>query len=124
MKNNLLSAIKIILADRMITVLLGVFVLACVVYCIYVATSLHPSDLQVAVHYTAFGNTNYYREKWYYLVSFIIFGAVFAIAHVTVAVKIYVQERRQMALLFIGISYLVLFIAWVITRSVLRIAAF
>lgn len=124
MKNTIITASKLILSDRLMTVLLGVFILGCIAYCIYVVSALRPSDLQVAVHYSAFGMTNFYREKWYYLLSFALFGGVLMFAHVVLAARIYSQERRQLALLFTALSILMLFVAWVLTRSVLRIAAF
>ena len=99
-----------------------VFILACLAYCGYVGISLRPSDLQVAVHYTAYGETNFYREKWYYLLSFIAFGVIVAAAHITLTAKIYLQGRRPLALLFLGLSFLLLLITWFITWSVLKIA--
>lgn len=122
MKNNFITSLKLILSDRLIAVMLLVFILACVAYCIYVGVSLQPSDLQVAVHYTAFGGTSFYREKWYYLISFIVFGLILAVVHSILVVKLYVQERRQIAIMFAWLSYLLLFIAWMITHSVLRVA--
>lgn len=111
-----------ILADRFLTVLLILFVLACTAYCIYVGVSLRPSDLQVAVHYTAYGETNFYREKWYYLLTFVALGLIVAFTHTTLTVKLYMQGRRQIALLFLGLSFLLLMITWIITRSILKIA--
>ena len=122
MKSNLITSLKLILSDRLVTVLLLVFILACAAYCIYVGVSLRPSDLQVAVHYTAFGATSFYREKWYYLISFIVFGLILALVHSILIVKLYVQERRQMALLFTWVSFLMLLIAWIITHSILKVA--
>jgi len=122
MKTNFINSIKPILADRLMTILLIVFILACIVYSAYVGISLHPSDLQVAVHYTAFGETSFYRDKWYYLITFVIYGLLLGGMHATLAVKIYEQGRRSIALLFLWLSFLVLLIAWLITWSVLRIA--
>jgi hypothetical protein len=122
MKTNFITSLKLILADRLMTTLLVVFALACAAYCIYVGVSLRPSDLQVAVHYTAFGGTSFYREKWYYLISFIVFGLILAVIHVILIVKLYVQERRQIAILFTCLSFLLLLITWVMTNSVLKIA--
>lgn len=122
MKNNIIRAIKLIFADRPVLLLLAGLVLAAVVYCIYVGLSLRPSDLQVAVHYTAYGETNFYREKWYYLLSFIGFGLIMAIINSAIAVKLYVLERRQLAIFFIWISLLVLVIGWILTSAVLRVA--
>ena len=122
MKTTLTNSLKLILSDRLLTILLGLFVLVCIAYCVYVGISLRPSDLQVAVHYTAYGETNFYREKWYYLLSFIAFGVIVAAAHTALVTKIYMQGRRQLALLFLGLSFLLMVIAWSITWSILRIA--
>jgi hypothetical protein len=122
MKSNLLTSLKLILADRLMTVLLVLFILACAAYCIYVGASLRPSDLQVAVHYTAFGATSFYREKWYYLLSFVAFGLILAATHSVIIIKLYVQERRQIALLFTSLSFLMLLIAWVVAHSILKVA--
>jgi hypothetical protein len=122
MKSNILNALKIVLADRLVTVLLGVMIFLALAYCAYVALSLRPSDLQVAVHYTAYGETNFYREKWYYLLSFIGFGLIVAVLHSALVIKLYVLERRQLAIYFIWTSLLVLVIAWILTNAVLRVA--
>ena len=122
MKSNFLTSLKLILADRLMTVLLIVFILSCLGYCIYVGISLRPSDLQVAVHYTAFGATSFYREKWYYLLSFVLLGMILAVVHSIIIVKLYVQERRQIALLFTWLSFLILFIAWIVAHSILKVA--
>jgi len=122
MKTNLITAIKIVAADRMVAVLTIVMIIAALAYSIYVGVSLHPSDLQVAVHYTAFGETSFYREKWYYLISFFMFGVMVAIVHTALILKLYTQERRQMAIMFALLSLLIIVIAWAMTRSVLGIA--
>ncbi|MFI5212341.1 MAG: hypothetical protein ACHQTE_00055 [Candidatus Saccharimonadales bacterium] len=124
MKDNIITSLKLVLADRLITVLLAIFVLSCVAYCIYVGVSLHPNDLQIAVHYTAFGSTNFYRQKWYYLLSFIAFGIILAVVHSTLTVKLYVQQRRQIALVFIWLSLFMVIIAWLLTQSILKVASF
>ncbi|HMH70065.1 MAG TPA: hypothetical protein VK502_01600 [Candidatus Saccharimonadales bacterium] len=122
MKTNIIASIKLLLADRLLTVLTTVLILGCLAYCIYVGTSLRPSDLQVAVHYTAFGGTSFYRDKWYYLITFIVFGILMAVMHSTLIMKLYAQGRRQMALLFAWMSLLLLVIAWFMTVSILRVA--
>lgn len=122
MKTTVINSVKTIATDRLVAVLISMLVIACLVYCIYVGVSLHPSDLQVAVHYTAYGDTNFYRDKWYYLISFIGLGLIIAVAHTIIAGKIYMQGRRPLAILFLGLSFLVLLVVWLITRSVLSIA--
>lgn len=122
MKTTIISSLKLLLSDRLLTFLTILLVLVCAAYCIYVGVSLRPSDLQVAVHYSAFGGTGFYRDKWYYLVSFIIFGSLIAIVHSILTVKLYVQGRRQIALLFISFGLLLIIIAWFITWSILKVA--
>lgn len=122
MKTNLLSAIKLVAADRVVAVLTVLVILASLGYATFVGLSLHPSDLQVAVHYSAFGETTFYREKWYYLLSFVMFGLIVAVVHTALILKIYAQERRQLAIFFAWLSLLLVFIAIALTRSVLNIA--
>lgn len=111
-----------ILTDRLVTFITVLFILFCAAYCIYVGISLHASDLQVAVHYTVYGETNFYRDKWYYLITFIVFGMIVAIGHTILMAKIYVQGHRQMAILFMGLSYITIMTAWFIAWSILKIA--
>jgi len=122
MKKDIINSIKLVLSDRLMALAIIGLIIVCIAYCIYVGVSLRPSDLQVAVHYTAFGGTSFYRDKWYYFFSFIGFGVLIALMHPILAVKLYAQGRRQMALLFIALSLLLLAIAWLMTQSVLRIA--
>jgi hypothetical protein len=122
MKTDFINTAKMILSDRLMTVLIILFVILCAAYCVYVGISLRPSDLQVAVHYTAYGETSFYRDKWYYLITFIVFGVTMAIMHTVLTAKAYAQGRRQMALLFLGLSYFLVLIAWFITWSILKVA--
>jgi len=122
MKNNLITSIKLVLTDRLTTALIVLLLVLSLAYCIYVGVSLRPSDLQVAVHYTAFGGTSFYRDKWYYLVTFIVFGAIVAIAHTALIIKLHLQGRRQIALSFAYLSLLLIVITWFMTRAILRVA--
>lgn len=122
MKTNILTAIKLVVADRLMAVLTIMMILAALAYCVFVGVSLQPSDLQVAVHYTAFGETSFYREKWYYLLSFVVFGLIIAVIHTALILKLYVLEQRQMAVVFAWLSILIIVIATAITQSVLKVA--
>ena len=93
-----------------------------IVYMVYMALVLEPSDLQVATRYTAFGDTHFYRNKWYYLLSFAAFGATVALLHIALAMKLYDRNQRQLAIALFGLTFLIVTIAWIITRSVLQIA--
>ena len=122
MKTNTINHIKAILSDRLLTVLIILLLLVAMAYCVFVGISLRPSDLQVAVHYTAFGDASFYRDKWYYFTNFIALGALIGASHAVLTVKLYAQGRRQIAILFVLLSLLVLIIAWILTWAVLRVA--
>jgi hypothetical protein len=122
MKKTITATLKTILEDRLMTVMIIILVVLSLAYCIYVGASLRPSDLQVAVHYTAFGPTGFYRQKWYYLINFVAFGMIIAFVHAVLIVKLHTQGRRQIALLFALMSFLLLVIAFFMTRAVLKVA--
>lgn len=122
MKTNLINVIKLVLADRLVAALLVMLIVLAAAYSLYVGLSLQASDIQVAVHYTAYGDTNFYRDKWYYFFSFVGFGAIVAVIHTAIALKLYALERRQLAIYFIGLSFLMLVIAWAVTHAILGVA--
>jgi hypothetical protein len=122
MKTTITSSLKLLFSDRLVATLTILLVLSCIAYCVYVGTSLRPSDLQVAVHYSAFGGTSFYRDKWYYLITFVIFGLLIAVMHPILTIKLYAQGRRQLALMFVLFSLLLITIAWFITWSILKVA--
>jgi hypothetical protein len=93
-----------------------------IAYIVYVALSLSPTDLQLAIRYTAFGDTHLYREKWWYLLSFIGFGVLFIVAHVSLVAKLYAIGMRQLAQAFALLSLIVLLLMFVYTHQVLSIA--
>ncbi len=123
MKLRTLEAAKLILGDRAVATLLAVFLLLVAAFCISVSVSLHPSELQVVTHYTAFGITNFYRDKWYYFLAFIVFGVVIGVVHACVVAKLYKEKDRSFAIGFAWLSIVTVLIAWVLTHSVLQVAS-
>ncbi len=93
-----------------------------IVYIIYVALSLQASDLQLATRYTSFGGTHFYRDKWYYLLSFVGFGLLFTITHIGLMVKLYVSEMKPLATAMGWLGLIVLLMMFSYTYHVLSIA--
>ena len=122
MKNIPTDLIKNFYRDRTMLGLSVGLLLVVVGYTIYIALALEPSDLQVAVRYTAFGDVHFYRDKWYYLLSFILFGIVLAGVYIALAVKLHGRNQRQFAIFLMALGLLMMVISWIITRSVLQIA--
>ena len=123
MKQQISASIQRILSDRGLLSILLVFLFACVALLIYLGVNLHPSDLQMVVHYTSFGTTNFYRDKWYYLINFAVFVVIMAIVHVVLTYKILLLKGRDLALAFAWLGLAIVFIAGVTLYQVLRIAA-
>lgn len=123
MKLRTLEAFKLITGDRAVTTLLVAFLLLVVGFCISVAVSLHPSELQVVTHYTAFGITNFYRDKWYYFLTFIAFGVVVGVAHTCAVAKLYKEKDRSFAIGFAWLGIVTILIAWVLAQSILQVAS-
>lgn len=92
------------------------------IYVLYVAFSLSPTELQIATRYTAFGETQYYRTQWFYLMTFIGFGVVIAVSHIAILIKLKIRDLRNMAIGFGIMTIVLLLVLIAITRSVLGIA--
>ena len=123
MKKRVLTHIQTVAADKHLLIALAVFLLLCVGLVVLLAVGIHPSERQIAVHYTSFGTTNFYRDKWYYLLSFIGFVAVAAIAHSMIAFRIMQEKGRYLAIAFAWLGVLMLFITLAFLLQLLKIAS-
>lgn len=122
MRSLPIDLIKSYLRDRtMVSLTIALFLMG-VAYTIYVVLALEPSDLQVATRYTAFGDAHFYRNKWYYLLSFVLFGVILAGVHTALAIKLYGRQQRQLAIALLVLTVFLFVTGWIIARSVLRIA--
>lgn len=123
MKHQVITSVKQILSDRGLLSVLVLFLMSCVGVLIYLGIHLHPSDLQVVVHYTSFGSTNFYRDKWYYLLGFAFFIVMLVITHIALTAKILQDKGRDLALAFAWLNLIIVFITSVTVYQVLRIAS-
>jgi uncharacterized membrane protein YhaH (DUF805 family) len=123
MKQQIITSIRQILADRGLFGILVLFLVACLSLLVYLGVNLQPSDLQVVVHYTSYGSTNFYRDKWYYLLGFAVFIVILAVSHITLTVKILHEKGRDLAIAFAWLGVILAFITSITVYQVLRIAA-
>lgn len=123
MKKEVISSIKILVEDRYVASLLAVLFVGCLLLLAYLAIAIRPSDLQVVVHYTSFGNTNFYRDKWYYLLSFGGFVVLFALLHSLMTYKLLQNKGRFVATAFLWLSIMLLVISAALFYQVLKIAS-
>jgi len=99
-----LPLIKSAAADRRLLALWIGFVILSLIVIITAAVHVQPSELQVTVHYTAFGVTNFYRDSWYYLIVFVLQAFVLLVAHTLITLKLYNLKGRGFAVFFMGLS--------------------
>lgn len=88
---------------------------------IYISINLRPSELQLVSRYSSFGDTNFYRDQWYYLISFVLFSWIVAISSIAISKKIYDLSGRALALLFAWMGVLTIILGLITTSSVLNI---
>ena len=122
MRHIIQSAFKQLLADRPAFLLCLAILLGGIIYILYVAINLSPSDLQLATRYTSYGETTFYRNKWYYLLSFVGFGLLFIVAHAGMVMKLVIANMKQLAHAMGWLSLVVLLMMFTYTYYVLEIA--
>lgn len=89
---------------------------------LYLGFSIQPGELQVVVHYTSFGTTNFYRDKWYYLLSFSAFAIIMAVMHIALTYKVLIQKGHDMAVAFAWLGVVLLVMSLLDQNSVEMIA--
>lgn len=109
---NIKDNIKIIMLDRGYLLAVISLLIAMVVIVVLGGLQIRPSELQVPIkiRYSS-GIINFDREKWYYLLNFLVFAIFTAAMHIGISLKLYNVKGRQMALSFVWLSVVVLIIA-------------
>ncbi len=121
MKKIIQESFSQLLAHRYLLVLNGFLLVFAIGFAIYVGFSVRPSDLQLVSHYSAFGITHFYRDQWYYLLTFGVFGFFVAVMHIILSVKLLVVKGPTLALLFAWFSVAIIIFAWMTTYAVLNV---
>lgn len=113
-KEDIKLSVKNVFTDRPFLSMAAAVLLAGLIYCVVIGLTLQTRDIQVYTRYTAFGEAHFYKNHWYYLAGFLVFGAVSTIGHLALMVKLHNLERRHSAfvvgaaalvVLLLGASY-------------------
>jgi hypothetical protein len=121
MKKSIQQSLRLLITDRYLVILCGALVLLAIIFAIYVGLSVRPSEIQLVSHYSAFGVTRLYRDQWYYLLSFGVFGLLIAALHVMIATKLFSVKGRSFALLFVWLGIAMTLLAWITTTAVINV---
>jgi len=104
-------------------ILLGIAVIA-LIGVLYIAFTVEPRDIQVATRYVTFGDTNYYKGKWYSLYGFALLFVAIAIGHGALMLKFRALERRDFGMIFGFATMVILLIGLVYAANVIQQIAF
>ena len=121
LKTNFVQSIRELLTNRYLTTLSIILVLLSAAFIVYILLTVHPSDLQLVTHYTAFGVTHLYRDQWFYLLTFVGFAVLVAFLHVAVAIKLYVTKGHPLALMFAWFGIGIIVFAWITAISIINV---
>jgi hypothetical protein len=121
LKTNFTQSFKELLTNRYLTVLSSVLVLLSAAFIVYILLTVHPSDLQLVTHYSAFGVTHLYRDQWFYLLSFVAFAVLVAFLHIAIAIKIYITKGHPLAIMFAWLGIGVIIFAWITAISIINV---
>ncbi len=123
MKNKVLNQFQEIANDKPLLIALALFLVICVGILVFLAFSISPSERQIAVHYTSFGTTNFYRDKWYYLLGFVGFVVVMAVVHCLLTYKMLREKGRELAVAFSWLGVIMAVIAVGFLVQIIKIAS-
>lgn len=118
---TLKESLKTLFTNRYLTVLSIVLLLLALLYVIYIAIAVRPSELQLVTHYTAFGVTQLYRDQWWYLLSFAVFGVVTALIHIALAIKVYIVKGHPLAISVAWLGIGIILFTWIMSFFLINI---
>lgn len=108
--------------DRLAVTLLSAFLLSVLLLVIMTILNIHVSDVQLPVRYSGYGLTNIYRDRWYSLLSFGLFGLLTGGINGYLIIRLY-SIRKGLALGLATVSLFNGIIALIIAAAVFRLAA-
>lgn len=121
MKKSIQQSLQLLITDRYLVILCGSLILLAIAFAIYVGLSVHPSEIQLVSHYSAFGVTHLYRDQWYYLLSFGAFGVLAATIHTILAIKLFTIKGHSVAIMFVWLGIAITILAWITTTAVVNV---
>lgn len=121
MKKTIQESFTLLIASRYLLVLCSAILLLALSFVIYIGLNVRPSELQLVSHYSAFGVTHLYRDQWFYLLNFGVFGLFASIIHVIIAVKIFIVKGSSLAILFAWLGIVIILLAWITSFAVLNV---
>ncbi len=121
-KNIIRDTAKAILADRGYLGLVVAIIVIALIYILFVVTSVESRDIQVVTQYSAFGESHFYKSRWFYLYTFAILGALVAAINISIMGKLLQYERRSIGVAIGWLTIVFFAVAVTVAHSVLQLA--
>lgn len=123
MYDNFKLLIKQVLFDKVFLSSIVALIAVVVIFCVILSIGIKPSDLQVSIQYTAYGDAHFYRGSWLSLLTFVLFAIITAICNIAVAVKLFVEKGRNFAIVYVLTTIVILMLSGSLLYRVVSIAA-
>lgn len=121
MKEIITDSVKKLLTDKYLLAVLSGLVALAVIFAIIIGLNVHPRDLRLPSHYSAFGITHFYFDQWFYLLVFVIFGIVAAVLHSAISVKLLIVKGHPLAMAFAWSGVGVVLLGFITALAVLNV---
>lgn len=121
MKKTIKESFSLLLDNRYLLVLCVILALLGIGFVIYIGLNVRPSELQLVSHCSAFGFTHLYRDQWFYLLNFGVFGLFAAIMYIILTVKVFLVKGKPLAIAFAWLGIVIMLFAWTTAYPVLNI---
>lgn len=115
------QSLKELFTNRYLTVLAIVSVVLALLFLTFILITVRPSELQLVTHYTAFGVTQLYRDQWWYLLGFGVFGLLTAFFHIALSIKVYVTKGHPLAIMIAWLGIGIILFAWIMSFSIINV---
>lgn len=102
-------------------ILLLLLLVSSVISAISIGLLIHPSELQLVSHYSAFGIIHLYRDQWFYLLVFVLFVLVVAVLHIIMSIKIMLIKGHSIGVMFAWLGIGIMVMGWAVVASILNI---
>lgn len=107
--------------DRAAVMLLIVIVLGVIALILTTILRVQPSDIQVPVRFTGYGQSNIDRDLWYANLSYAAFGVLLAAINGYLAIKLHAMNR-MLGLGLMATTIFLLAVALIIANAVFNLA--
>ena len=112
MKELLTTSLRHLSGKRYLIVLLIVLGVVSIGAVLYVLVTTEPSELRIVTHYSAYGVAHFYRDQWYYLLTFAVYPLLVALIHATLAIKVLIVKNESLARSVAWLGIYLVIIGW------------